>query len=100
MPTRIFEVSAAPVNLLTANDLEGNPLDLQVGSTYSGRYVAVGPQSILKMVEAPTGTVVTAGDPALPVRIFEDVVIVPKTGMAIFAWSENDLSQLIINDTA
>ena len=47
MPTRIFEVSAAPVNLLAANDLEGNPLDLQVGSTYSARYVAVGPQSIL-----------------------------------------------------
>ena len=100
MPTRIFEVSAAPVNLLAANDLEGNPLDLQVGTTYSGRYVAVGPQSILKMVEAPTGTVVTAGDPALPVRVYEDLTIIPKTGMAIFAWSENHSSQLIINSTS
>ena len=36
MPTRIFEVSAAPVNLLAANDLEGNPLDLQVGTHLFG----------------------------------------------------------------
>ncbi len=100
MPTQIYTLTAAPVSLIGAADINGDPLDLQVGKTYQGRYVAVGPQSILKVLEVPDATVVSASDPALPVRVYEDVTIVPKTGMAIFAWSENEASQLIINDVA
>jgi hypothetical protein len=100
MPTQVYEVTAAPVNLIGATGVDGAALSLEVGKTYSGRFVAIGVQSILKMVEAPDGTTVAASDPALPVRIFEDVTIVPKTGMAIFAWSEDQESQLIINAVA
>ena len=100
MPTQIYRLTEAPTNLIGASDINGVALDLQVGKTYQGRFVAVGVQSILKMVEAPDGTTVAASDPALPVRIFEDVILIPKAGMAIFAWSENEESQLIINDVA
>ena len=100
MPTQIYSVSVAPVNLIRATDINGDVLALAVGSTYQARFVAIGVQSILKMVEAPDGTTVAASDPALPVRIFEDVTIVPKTGLAIFVWSEDQESQLVINDVA
>ena len=98
MPTRIFEVTNAPVNLLVALDVDGLPLGLQIGKQYTGRYTAIGPQSILKALEVAVGAAVTANSPALPVRVFEDLFIFPVTGQAIFVWSERGGGQLVIND--
>ena len=98
MPTQIFEVTDSPVNLLTANDIDGQPLDLQIGKQYVGRYTTIGPQSILKALEVADGTAVTADSPALPVRVFEDLTIIPSTGQAIFVWSERGGGLLVIND--
>ena len=98
MPTRIYQITDSPVNLLTANDVDGNPLDLQIGKHYSGRYTAIGPQSILKVLEVADGTPVGVNSPALPVRVFEDCQILPVAGQSIFAWSERGGGQLVIND--
>ena len=49
MPTRIYEVTDAPVNLLAALDVDGQPLDLEIGKRYVGRYTAIGPQNILNL---------------------------------------------------
>ena len=97
MATQIYAVTESPVDLLAANGIDGQPLDLQIGMRYSGRYTAVGPQSILKVLEVADGTAVTTVSPALPVRVFEDVTIIPATGQAIFVWSDGD-GQLVIND--
>ena len=97
MPTRIYVVTDTPVDLLAANDVDGQPLDLQIGKRYTGRFTALGPQSILKVLEVVQGTAVVAATPALPIQIFEDVVIIPATGQNIFVWSE-DGGQLVIND--
>ena len=97
MPTKIYEMTNAPVNLLAALDVDGLPLDLQTGKQYTGRYTAVGPQSILKALEVAVGAAVTANSPALPVRVFEDLMIFPVSGQAIFVWSERS-GQLVIND--
>ena len=98
MPTKIYIVTDAPVNLLAASDIDGQPLDLQVGKQYQGRYTAVGVQSVLKALDVLDGTPVTASDPALPVRNYEDLVIVPVTGQSIFVWSERGGGQLAINE--
>ena len=98
MPTKIYGVTNAPVNLLAASDIDGQPLDLQVGKTYQGRYTAVGVQSVLKALEVVDGTPVNVGDPALPVRNFDDLAIVPITGQSIFVWSERGGGQLAINE--
>ena len=98
MPTRIYEVTTAPVNLLVALDVDGLPLGLQIGKHYTGRYTAIGPQSILKALEVAVGAAVTANSPALPVRVFEDLTIIPVTGQEIFVWSELGGGQLVIND--
>ena len=97
MPTKIYALTDIPINLLAANDLDGQPLDLQIGKKYVGRYTALGPQSILKSLEVATGTPVTSASPALPVRVFEDLVIIPVTGQTVFVWSE-DGGLLVIND--
>ena len=39
----------------------------------------------------------TANSPALPIRVFEDLLIFPVSGQAIFVWSERS-GQLVIND--
>ena len=98
MPTQIFEVGDSPVNLLTASGIDGQPLDLQIGKRYTGRYTAIGPQSVLKALEVADGTPVTSSSPALPVRVFEDLLIFPVAGQAIFVWSERGGGQLVIND--
>ena len=100
MPTRIYGVTDSPVNLMTAVDVDGLPLDLQIGRHYVGRYTAVGPQSILKVLEVADGTPVAVDSPALPVRVFEDCQIFPVAGQAIFAWSERGGGQFVINDVA
>ena len=97
MPTQIYLVTDEPVNLLSAVDVEGQPLGLQVGKQYTARYTAVGPQSILKALEVADGTPVISSSPALPVRVYEDLVINPVSGQSIFVWSERGGGQLAIN---
>ena len=97
MATRIYAVTATPVDLLVASDIDGDPLSLAAGATYSGRYQSVGAQSTMKVVEAATGTTLTAASPALRVRSYEDVVIKPVSGQGVFVWAEDD-GLLIIND--
>ena len=98
MATQIYNLTAVPTNLIGANDIDGNPLDLAVGSRYQARFYAAGRQSILKVVEGPTGETVTAAARALPVRVFEDLTIIPAAGQGIFVWSEDGVGELIIND--
>ena len=77
MPTQIYQLTTAPVNLIGANDIDGNPLSLAVGSRYQGRFVALDPQGVLKVLEIADGTAVPASATALPVRTYEDLIIVP-----------------------
>ena len=97
MPTQIYQVTSAPVNLIGAADINGDPLALEVGKTYQARFVAIGVQSILKALEVAHGTPAFTASPALPVRVFEDLVISPKAGLSIFVWSE-DAGTMVIND--
>ena len=97
MATQIYEITTAPVDLTAANDINGDPLNLAVGKTYQARYQALGPQPILKVLEVASGAAVEVGSPALAVRVFEDIAIVPATGLGIFVWSEG-IGQLVIND--
>ena len=99
MPTQIYVVTDTPADLLAANDVDGQPLSLEVGKRYSGRYTAVGPQSILKFLAVASGTTVTADSPATPLQVFEDIIIVPLQGEEIYVWGEND-GQIAINDIA
>ena len=46
----------------------------------------------------PMGTILDASAVGLPVRVFEDVVIIPVAGMGIFVWAEGGAGRLIIND--
>ena len=98
MPTQIFQVTDSPVNLLAAVDVEGQPLDLRIGKRYTGRYTTIGPQSVLKALEVADGTAVTADKPALLVRVFEDLTIIPSTGQSIVVWSERAGGLLVINE--
>ena len=97
MPTQIYRLTAAPVNLIGATGVDGVAISLEVAKTYQARFVAVGPQAICKVLEAPDAAVVDASDSALPIRVFEDLTIVPVAGQSIFVWSE-DGGQLVIND--
>ena len=97
MATQIYTITAAPTNLLTANGIDGQPLVLVSGQTYSARFVAVGPQAICKSLAVPDGTAVDAADAALPVRNFEDLVIAPVAGESIYVWGD-DAGQLVINN--
>ena len=97
MPTQIYRLSTSPVDLLTANDIDGNALSLAVGKTYQCRFVGLQVQAICKVLEAATGAQVTASDDALPIRIYEDLTIAPISGQSVFVWSE-DPGKLVIND--
>ena len=100
MPTKIYQLTAEPVNLIGAADIDGDPLDLTVGRSYVGRFQASQVQALLKIREAPDGTALTSSSQALLVRRFEDVVIVPASGEGIFVWSEAAGSTLVINDVS
>ena len=100
MPTQIYGVTPRPANLIGAVDINGDPLALAVGTTYSARFQAGQVQALLKIREAPDGTTLTASSQALLVRRFEDVVIVPASGESVFAWSEAPDSFLVINAVA
>ena len=97
MPTQIYTLTAAPVSLIGAADIDGNPLVLEVGSTYQARFVAIGVQAVLKALAVADGTPVAASDAALPVLNFEHLTIIPKPGESIFVWSD-DPGRLIINN--
>ena len=99
MPTQIYRLSTSPVDLLAATGIDGTPLSLAVGQTYQARFVGLQVQAVCKVLEAATGTQVTASDDALPVRNFEDLTIAPIGGQSVFVWSE-DPGKLIINDVA
>ena len=58
MSTRIYGVTDALVNLIGANGICGTPLVLEAGKTYAARYVALGVQSICKILEVPAGKTV------------------------------------------
>ena len=98
MATRIVNISDFPVNLLATNDIDGQPVNLEVGKTYAARYVALDVQAVCKVLEVPDGTTVTVDSPALPLRSFEDFFIAPATGESIFIWSEGN-GRVIVNDT-
>ena len=97
MATQIYLVTDAPVDLIGASDVEGVPLSLEIGNRYQARYQALGPQTTLKVLETGSARPVEASDAALLVRRFEDIAIVPATGLGIFVWSEGD-GLLVIND--
>ena len=97
MPTQIYRLSTSPVDLLAASDIDGNALSLAVGKTYQCRFVGLQVQAICKVLEVATGTQVAASDDALPIRIYEDLIIAPISGQSVFVWSE-DGGTLVIND--
>ena len=97
MPTQIYRLTASPVDLLAANDIDGNALSLAIGKTYQCRFVGLQVQAICKVLETATGTQVAASDDALPIRIYEDLTIAPVSGQSVFVWSE-DGGKLVIND--
>ena len=95
--TNLFLSTIAPVDLIGARDIFGNPLVLEVGSTYQARFVAIGVQAVLKALAIADGTPVAASDAALPVLNFEHLTIIPKSSESIFVWSD-DAGHLVIND--
>jgi hypothetical protein len=99
VPTQIYGVTVAPVNLIGATDINGDVLALAVGSTYQARFVAIGVQTVLKALAVADGTPVAVSDAALPVLNFEHLTIIPKSGESLFVWSD-DGGQLVINDVA
>ena len=52
MPTQVFDVTATPVDLLTANALDGTPLSLLAGKSYSARYEAIGSNVVMRAIES------------------------------------------------
>ena len=97
MPTQIHRLTTSPVDLLAASDIDGNALSLAVGKTYQCRFVGLQIQAICKVLEAATGTQVAASDDALPIRIYEDLIVAPISGQSVFVWCE-DSGTLVIND--
>ena len=97
MPTQVFDVGSTPLDILTANDLDGNPLVLEIGKTYIGRYEAVDPAAVLRVLEAPDGTNPDSSAIGLPVLPYEDLTIIPATGLAIYIWERSGAGVLIVN---
>ena len=98
MPTQVFDVTAMPVDLLSANAIDGTPLSLAMGKTYMGRYEAIGATAVLRAIESAAGSPPNADAIGLPVLPFEDLVIVPASGLAIYVWEQTGAGVLIIND--
>ena len=98
MPTQIYDLTQAPVNLVGATDTNGDPLDLEEGSVYSARYVALGPQAQMKFLAVAAGTMVLGDDMALPILNREDIILKPKAGEDLICWSEDE-GVLVINPT-
>ena len=98
MPTQVFDVTAMPVDLLTANALDGTPLSLAMGKTYSARYEAIGSDAIMRAIESTAGSPPNVDAVGLPIRPFEDLIINPIAGLAVFCWEPSGAGVLIIND--
>ena len=98
MPTQVFDVTAMPVDLLTANAIDGTPLVLTAGKTYVGRYEAIGASAVMRAVEAAAGSPPNADAIGLPVLPYEDLTIIPVSGLGVFIWEETGAGVLIIND--
>ena len=98
MPTQVYNVTATPVDLLTANTIDGTPLLLVLGKTYSARYEAIGAVTILRAIESTAGSPPDTDDIGLPVRPYEDLVITPAAGLAVYVWEPTGAGALIIND--
>ena len=98
MPTQVFDVTATPVNLLTANAIDGTPLVLTAGKTYSARYEAISAVTVLRAIESAAGSPPNSDDIGLPVLSYEDLVIVPVSGLAVYVWEPTGAGVLIIND--
>ena len=96
--TMVYSVPTSPANLLVgAVDINGDAIVLSVGKTYSAQFQGVGPQRLLRVLEVADGTAVAASDPALLVRVMEDVVLVPVSGFGIFLWTERPGALLVVN---
>ena len=99
MPTQVYDVTATPVDVLTANALDGTPLLLLAGKSYSARYEAtLGAATVMRAIESTAGSPPNADDIGLPVLPFEDLIINPIAGLAVYCWEETGAGVLIIND--
>ena len=98
MPTQVFDVTATPVDLLTANALDGSPLSLLAGKSYSARYEAIGSNVVMRAIESAAGSPPDAADIGLPVLAYEDLIINPAAGLAVYCWEPSGAGVLIIND--
>ena len=98
MPTQVFDVGSTPENLLTATGLDGSPLILETGKTYSARYEAIGATAVMRAIESAAGSPPDADAIGLPVLPYEDLIIIPATGQAVYVWEQTGSGVLIIND--
>ena len=98
MPTQVFDVTATPVDLLTANAIDGSPLLLLAGKSYSARYEAIGSDAVMRAIESTAGSPPDAADIGLPVKPYEDLIINPIAGLAVYCWEATGAGVLIIND--
>ena len=98
MPTQVFDVGTTPVDLLTANALDGTPLLLLAGRTYCARYEAIGGDAVMRAIESAAGSPPNVDAVGLPIRPFEDLIINPIAGLAVYCWEATGAGVLIIND--
>ena len=99
MPTRIFECTVAPADITDAGtlDINGQPLALEDGKRYAGRYYAIPSTALMFVRSTPDGETVNAGDAATPIRVFEDLIVQPISGESVWVWSEKN-GQLSLNE--
>ena len=97
MPTQIFDISDVPVDLLSANALDGTPLVLEIGKSYSCRFEAIGSTAVLRALEAATGSPPDTNAIGLPVLPYEDLIVTPAAGLAVYVWEKTGAGVLIIN---
>ena len=98
MPTQVFDVPAMPVDLLTASGLDGTPLVLEIGKTYIGRFEAIGGDAVMRAIESAAGSPPNVDAVGLPVKPYEDLVVVPAAGLAVYVWERTGAGILVIND--
>ena len=99
MPTQVYNVTATPVDLLTANTIDGTPLSLAMGKTYSARYEAtLGAVTVMRAIESAAGSPPDADDIGLPILPYENLIIDPAAGLAVYVWEPTGAGVLIIND--
>ena len=80
MPTQVYNVTATPVDLLTATAIDGTPLSLVMHKTYLARYEAIGAVTIMRAIESASPP--NADDIGLPILPYEHLRIDPASGLA------------------